>query len=299
MKPGEISFAAGAGSSWPVLSRQAGRAAPEEMPAQAGDSIAVSSSGRKDSAALSLADMQKAMQARSTSDTEAAEKSAEPSSSKAVDLSGPTDGPAAPKAPSVPVSLFQEDSFFSVGTFPEKQNPEKASRPQDACPCSSSPVLMDEMSENESGFDVLLQPVADDKKQYGLSMQPSCACGRMGSLRDRVKEELQADLPSEYEEFLAHTNGLDYDGLTFYGSEPGPIAGYDDRLLDGIVEANMGYRENGSMGRMLVLGESEDYLYVFDSQKSTYHAVDSTSMKKCEHYTSFRELLAGALVSRV
>jgi hypothetical protein len=299
MKPGEISFAAGIGSSWPVLSRQTGRAVPEEAPVQAGDSIAVSSSGGKDGAALSPADMQKAMLARSASGVELEEKSVEPSLSKAADKSGAPDGPAAPKAPSVPVSLFQEDNFFSVGTFPENKSPEKASSSQNACPCSSSPVLMDEMGENESGFDVLLQPVADDKKQYGLSMQPSCACGRMGSLRDRVREELQADLPSEYEEFLTHTNGLDYDGLVFYGSEPGPIAGYDDRVLDGVVEANMGYRENGSMGKMLVLGESEDYLYVFDSQKSTYHAVDSTSLKKCEHYTSFRELLAGALISRV
>jgi len=295
MKPGEISFAAGIGSSWPVLSRQAGRAVPEETPVQAGDSVAVSSSSGKENSALSLADMQKAMQAQSSSGAEAVEKSVEPSPSKALDKSRSSDGPAASKAPSVPVSLFQEDNFFSAGTFPEKQIPEKPFRPQDTGPCSSSPVLMD---ENESGFDVLLQPVADDKKQYGLSMQPSCVCGRMGSLRDRVKEELQADLPSEYEEFLAHTNGLDYDGLVFYGSEPGPIAGYDDRVLDGIVEANQGYRESGSMGRLLVLGESEDYLYVFDSQKSTYHAVDSTSMKKCEHYTSFRELLAGALVSR-
>lgn len=302
MKPGEISFSTNVSSAWPVLSRQTGKAAPEEPPSQAGDGITVSGGSRRDNAAPSLADMQKAFLAQSVSDGGNAETVSGAAACQSEEQNKPAVSPdngkitSASSVPSVPIAMFQEDDTLSLYTPPEKSLSQEAPAPAETGQLSAPSLFMDDQG---SGFDVLLQPVADDKKQYGLSMQPSCACGRMNSLRDRVKAELEADLPTEYEEFLANTNGLDFDGLVFYGSEPGPIAGYDDRMLDGVIEANQCYRENGSMKKMLVLGESEDLLYVFDSQRSTYHAVDSTSLKKCEHYTSFKEMLAGALVSRM
>ncbi|GEM_PF-1477546 len=302
MKPREISFPVNVSSAWPVTSRQTEKTLPEESASSVGDGISISTGIGKEKTTPSLADMQKAFLAQSISeggktDTESEVKLPRDERRNEPVIPAATAGITSKSAvSSVPVVMFQEDDTLSLSSLPVKAAPVDTAVPAEASQRSSSALFVEDQG---SGFAMLLQPIADDKKQYGLSMQPSCKSGRMNSLRERVKAELQDDLPSEYEEFLAQTNGLDFDGLVFYGSEPGPIAGYDDRMLDGIIEANRNHRENGSMKKMLVLGESEDLLYVFDSKDHAFHAVDSCSLKKCEHYTSFKEMLAGALVSRV
>jgi hypothetical protein len=144
-------------------------------------------------------------------------------------------------------------------------------------------------------LDLLVGEVAVEKKKFGLQMQPPCEGRAVCSLKDRVKEELSAPLPGEYEAFLQKTNGLDHEGIVFYGSTPSAIAGFDDRELGGIIEANKDHRDMKTFNNYLVLGESEDMIYAYHPESSRYVALDSSSLDENESFDSFRQMLRSAL----
>jgi len=142
---------------------------------------------------------------------------------------------------------------------------------------------------------MVIDRVAGEKKEYGLSMQPPCGGKSLCALKEKVAGELNCELPGDYEAFLSKSNGLDHNGLVFYGSEPCPICGFDDRQLDGIVEANQGRRDMEALKNYLVVGESEDALFAYHPQSSRYVALDSSSLDEGESFDSFRQLLRSAL----
>jgi hypothetical protein len=145
----------------------------------------------------------------------------------------------------------------------------------------------------------LLEQISTEASQYGESLQPPCDAKTVDSLRLRAREQLRSELPSGYAEFLMLHNGLDWDGLVIYASETLPIPGHVDRFIEGIVESNLGFRENARMKRFLVLGDSGMELYVHEPDVNEYSAIDRVSLDRNQYFASFPEMLAAALRSRV
>jgi hypothetical protein len=180
-------------------------------------------------------------------------------------------------APASPVVLFQEEPPVLVQDGAAEYSPP----PQSALATVQLGMVLDR--------------VAGEKKEYGLSMQPPCEGKSVCTLKEKVAGELNCELPADYEAFLSKTNGLDHNGLVFYGSEPCQICGFDDRQLDGIVEANQGRRDMEVLKNYLVVGESEDALFAYHPQSSRYVALDSSSLDEGESFDSFRQMLRSAL----
>jgi hypothetical protein len=183
-----------------------------------------------------------------------------------------------------PVVLFQEESLPMV-SFGLTEGP-KAKESHSHHP----PAKI-----RRDRTDALLKRIAREKEQYGLRMQPPCNETSRMSLKDHVGATLSLTLPDDYASFLEKTNGLDHDGLVFYGSHPAPLEGYSDRLIDGIVEINKSRSDIAGLKNYLIVGESEDYLYAYRQDSQCYVALDSSSTKECRSYSSFRDMLSGAL----
>lgn len=141
----------------------------------------------------------------------------------------------------------------------------------------------------------LLKTIESDKANYGQKIQPPCPEASIPALKSRAKTELNAELSEEYLDFLKKTNGLDNNGLVIFASETTPISGYDDRFLEGIIEANLNLRDLESFMNYIVYGSSGESLYVFQIDKSQYKTIDAISHDSFETYDSFNLMLKGAI----
>ena len=141
----------------------------------------------------------------------------------------------------------------------------------------------------------ILTEIAAAAKKYDLRLQPPCSPKVLGELQGRARKQLGNEVPNGYVAFLRQHDGLDWNGLAIYAGETVPIAGYTDRFIQGFIEANLDFRDNIDMKRLLVFGESGLDLYVCDVVSKKYSARDRVSLDVNESFDSFDEMLAAAL----
>jgi hypothetical protein len=133
------------------------------------------------------------------------------------------------------------------------------------------------------------------RKTTGLKLQAPATVEQIKTVFRRAREELGCDLPVEYADFLRRMNGLSSNGLVIYSSEETAIAGYTDRFIDGLVEANLAWRENPDHMPFVFFGEGDISRYVLNCQNSRYQVLDYQTDTLIEQVPSFDQLLFLAL----
>ena len=146
-------------------------------------------------------------------------------------------------------------------------------------------------------YQELLDEAIAWRKANGLQVQPACRGEAIEALRQRSKSELGADVPADYCSFLQLSNGLSSTGLVVYASETVPIAGYDDRFIEGFVEANLGWRDYEPNRAFLFFGEDGIRLFAFELPQSRYQVLDRQSGSLIQTVPTFNHLLSEALKS--
>jgi hypothetical protein len=145
----------------------------------------------------------------------------------------------------------------------------------------------------------LLDELEAERARYGGHRQPPCPEDRLTRLRQRVREELGAELPDEYAALLRSQDGVNYNGLFIYASETTRIVQARDASIQGIVEANLGWRDDERLRAYLVFGDGNMDLYARHLPTGAYHVLDRVPGNLIESYPSFEELLAAALRSHL
>ena len=126
-------------------------------------------------------------------------------------------------------------------------------------------------------------------------MQSPASEQSIAQLRRNSEKELNARIPDEYINFLKLTNGLDYNGLIFFACETVPIEGFNDRFIEGLVEANLAMRDVERFHNFIVFGDSGESLYVQKPDTGEYLCLDTISLDQFECFHSFEEMLRSAL----
>jgi SMI1 / KNR4 family (SUKH-1) len=144
-------------------------------------------------------------------------------------------------------------------------------------------------------YERLLTAVGAEQAKYGEQSQPPCTEERLERLRRRTRAELGAELPEEYAAFLRTQDGLNHNGLFIYASEPSPVAGAGDAVIEGFVEANLGWREDEHFRAYLIFGEGNMDFYVRHLPTGEYQVIDRTPGNLIETHPSFDGLIAAAL----
>jgi hypothetical protein len=144
-------------------------------------------------------------------------------------------------------------------------------------------------------YEQLLTQVGAEQARYGERSQPPCTEERLERLRQRAREELGAEVPEEYADFLRARDGLNHNGLFIYASETSPVAGGTDATIEGFVEANLGWRDDEHFNGYLVFGEGNMDLYVRHLPTGEYQVIDRTPGNLIETHPSFAQLIAAAL----
>jgi len=114
------------------------------------------------------------------------------------------------------------------------------------------------------GLDAAITAARAAQSAVGETVQPGADEARIEALRGELRREFDATLPDDYAALLRRWDGVDFDGLVFYGSwqsetNPGPSG-----FWQGLIAANRLWREGSGHGGYLVLGETDIDLFTVD-----------------------------------
>jgi len=137
----------------------------------------------------------------------------------------------------------------------------------------------------------LLQQIAIEQGRVGGGAQSPCSATQLERLARRVRVEFDTAPPPEYMDFLAQTDGLDWNGVVVYASEPSPIVGRPDRSIAGIVEMNLAFRDDPRFHDLLVLGSDGMDIYAYRMSSGEYQAFDEVPHQLVLAHPSFEDMM--------
>jgi len=141
----------------------------------------------------------------------------------------------------------------------------------------------------------LLHRVAKEQARSGRTPQGPCPDVQLARLRRRVRAELGTELPAEYVDLLAHANGLDWNGVVIFASDTTPIVGHLGRSIAGIVEMNLGFRDDRRFEDLLVLGSDGLDIFTYRVSTGAYEVYDEVPHELVADGLSFDALMTRAL----
>ena len=141
----------------------------------------------------------------------------------------------------------------------------------------------------------LLRQIAIEQARSGGGAQGPCSEVERARLRRRVRMELGNELPADYLDFLAQTDGLDWNGVVVYASEPSPIVGHPDRSIAGVVEMNLAFRDDRRFGDLLVLGSDGMDIYAYRVSTGAYEVFDEVPHELVAANPSFADMMTRLL----
>lgn len=145
-----------------------------------------------------------------------------------------------------------------------------------------------------------LDKIAEEQKEYDLSLQPPASAEQIEDLESATKEELNVELPEAYKVFLKKTNGLNYNGLFIYATEMVEISGMEDEFINGFVDENLLHREVvEDFNDLLIFADGNLDFYVYQISKDEYQTRDRASLDITQKFSSFEELITEALNSHL
>lgn len=140
-----------------------------------------------------------------------------------------------------------------------------------------------------------LERIKEEHQKFKLQLQPPGDEESLGILQELAHTKLCTTVHPPYLKFLRITNGLDWDGLTIFAATTTLIVGYEDRWIQGFVEANLAYRDFSPMNDFIVFGEDDLLIFVYDLKKCEYQTRDRIAMDVIDIFFSFEELILHAL----
>ena len=144
-------------------------------------------------------------------------------------------------------------------------------------------------------YQQILAEVAAAQARCGEQRQPPCPDEGLVDLRRRAHDELGTEIPDEYLAFLRMQDGLNHNGLFIYASETAPVVGTAGATIEGIVEANQGWRVDEHFARYLIFGEGNLDLYVRHLPTGAYQVVDRVPGNLIATHPTFEQLITAAL----
>ena len=141
----------------------------------------------------------------------------------------------------------------------------------------------------------LVKQIAGEMKRFGMTQQPACSPNDIETLKRNAVHKLECAVPDGYLAFLSVVNGLDWNGLVVYASQPSLIVGFTDRFIEGFVEGNLTYRDFEPLKGHLIFADDGDALFTYQISTSKYQVLTSVSLSLLESFDTFDELLCKAL----
>lgn len=146
----------------------------------------------------------------------------------------------------------------------------------------------------------LVERIADARRtMYKSDIQPPAPEEALQRLRQRTRDELGADLPEGYLDFLRVTDGLNWNGLFVYASDKNPVIKKPTVFMHPFIEDNLDWRSHEPHKNYLFFADGEISLYVYNLVKSRYEVLDRPSETVINTFQTFDEMITEALHQRL
>ena len=115
-------------------------------------------------------------------------------------------------------------------------------------------------------------------KRFGMTQQPACSPNDIETLKRNAVDKLECAVSDGFLAFLSVVNGLDWNGLVVYASQPSLIVGFNDRFIEGFVEGNLTYRDFEPLKGHLIFADDGDALFTYQVSTSKYQVLTSVGL---------------------
>ncbi len=141
----------------------------------------------------------------------------------------------------------------------------------------------------------LFLEIKDKREKRGRKLNNPALKEQIDILRKTVKNKFNNDLPDQYISFLKTVNGLEYNGLIFYGVDSSLFEVQSNQRVYGYVDTNEIWYENEHQKQYMFFGESNISWYCFDLLNGVYVELDKPSGTLMHTFSDFNCMLEKAL----
>ncbi len=143
--------------------------------------------------------------------------------------------------------------------------------------------------------DLVARIAAERKAGLGSDIQPPATEASLAHLRQRTRDELSAELPKGYLDFLRMTDGLNWEGLFIYASDRNPVVGKPTIFMHSFVEDNLDWRSYEKRKNYLIFADGDISLFVYNLVEKRYELQDRSSGTVLSTYDTFDAMITEAL----
>lgn len=140
-----------------------------------------------------------------------------------------------------------------------------------------------------------LQEIIQEKKIYGEKVNIGATEEEIGMFFEKVKAELNVDLPNDYANILELVNGLEFNGFILYGIDQILLSKQPNQSINGLIEYNKIWYENEWQKKYIFIGESNISWYVYDFAECKYAELDNPSGRENEVFSSLEDMVEKVL----
>ncbi|WP_231590643.1 YrhA family protein [Hymenobacter terrenus] len=122
-----------------------------------------------------------------------------------------------------------------------------------------------------------MNEIQTNREKLGRPIAPAATTEELRMVQEEATQKLRYTLPPAYLDLLRLSNGLDWNGVQLYASQPRTRVTPEGRmkyLFRGIVEANEQWRDFPPNEEFIFFAESGDVLYCYNLTSGKFEIVD-------------------------
>lgn len=153
------------------------------------------------------------------------------------------------------------------------------------------------IKENKMYQELVARVAIKRREDPRTDIQPPATEESLARLRQRARDEMGAELPEGYLDFLRLTDGLNWEGLFIYASDRNPVVGKPTVFMHSFVEDNLDWRSYEPHKNYLIFADGDISLFVYNLVLGRYEHQDRSSGTVLRTYDTFDALITEALKS--
>jgi len=135
----------------------------------------------------------------------------------------------------------------------------------------------------------------EDKAPY---LAPAATIAALQELQDTLEDMDAPKLPTDYYDFLLQNNGFIWHGVEIFGTAAISLETRHS-IVPALHEIHDSYASSLSeMQNRLLIGRSEDDLYVYDHPSNAYWILDRHGLEEVSTFVSFLDLMRQIIEER-
>lgn len=137
----------------------------------------------------------------------------------------------------------------------------------------------------------LVNKVRAQAEQWGEKLEPPASPLELKNFQEHARDLFGANFPQAYLNFLCEANGLEYNGLVFYGTKNSET--YPNSSPLNLLEMNIVFRDSSKCEKLglIVLGEDSTGILVFSIIENQFQYRDRIRVDRVTEYLNFENLL--------